>query len=58
MGTIWNREPALVIAVVAAVVQVLVAFGVELTVEQQTAISVLTLAVVGFVVRSKVTPTV
>lgn len=57
MGTIWNREPALAIAVVAAVVQVLVAFGVDLTVEQQTAISVLTLAVVGFVVRSKVTPT-
>jgi hypothetical protein len=57
MGTVFGREPALAISLVAAIVQLLVAFGLDLTADQQTAISVATLAIVGFAVRSKVTPT-
>ena len=57
MGTVFGREPALAIAVVAAITQCLVAFGADLTADQQTAISVVTLAIVGFAVRQKVTPT-
>jgi hypothetical protein len=57
MKTLWNREPALFVAVVQALLALLLAFGVQLTVEQVGTIMAFTTAVLAWVVRSQVTPT-
>lgn len=51
-----RREPALVTAFTAAVIALLVAFGLDLTGEQTGAIMALVTAVLGFVTRAQVTP--
>lgn len=56
MPTIFGREPALFIALVGAIITTATAFGLNLTVEQLTAINVAVLAAVGFWTRSRVTP--
>lgn len=52
-----RNEPALVVAAVAAVISLLLAFGLSLSEEQIGAIMAVVVAVLGFVTRSQVTPT-
>jgi hypothetical protein len=52
----WNREPAMVLAVVQAVLALVVSFGLDLSVEQAGTIVALSAAVLGLVTRSKVSP--
>ena len=57
MGDLARREPALVAAVVNAVLVALVTFGLHLTEAQIAAVMTVTNAVLALVVRSQVTPT-
>ena len=52
-----RREPALVSGLVAAVIALVVSFGLELSPEQIGSIMAVTSALLAFVVRSQVTPT-
>lgn len=56
MKNLWGREPALILGLVAAAITLAVSFGLELSDEQNTAITVFVIAVLSFVTRSKVTP--
>ena len=56
MGTIWGREPAMVLAFVQAVIVVAVSFGLQLTTDQTAAILALTAIVLGLITRTQVTP--
>lgn len=61
MGGMLNRirrEPVLVTALVAAILQLLVAFGLNLSTEQNIAVMGVVGAVLAFVARSKVSPVV
>lgn len=51
-----KREPALVLGLVGAVIALLLAFGLDLTNEQQAGITGLVIAILAFVTRSQVTP--
>ena len=53
---IFNREPALVLGAVNALIMLAVGFGLSLTPEQVVLINVAVAAVVSVIVRSKVTP--
>lgn len=53
---ILNREPALVLAFVAAVVNLAIGFGLDWTAEQVTLVNVAVAALVGLLVRQQVTP--
>lgn len=53
---ILGREPVLFYSAVAAIVYLVTEFGVDLTSGQQAAILSVTLAVLGLLARSKVTP--
>ena len=53
---IFNREPALILAAVQAVLAVAIGFGVDITTEQLALILAATAAVLGLITRSKVTP--
>jgi hypothetical protein len=55
-GTILGREPAMVLALVQAVIVLAVTFGLRLTPEQTGAILTLSAVVLGLITRSKVTP--
>ncbi len=55
-GTIFGREPAMVLALVQALVVLAVTFGLRLTPEQAGAILGVTAIVLGLVTRSRVTP--
>jgi hypothetical protein len=52
-----RNEPALIAGLVQAVLGLLLAFGLKLSIEQVGAIMAVTAAVLAFVVRSVVTPT-
>ena len=52
-----RREPALVSGLVAAVIALVVSFGLELSPEQIGSIMAVVAALLAFVVRSQVTPT-
>jgi hypothetical protein len=54
---IWKREPALFYGLVNTVLALVLAFGVELTVEQTGAILAVTSAVLALITRSSVKPT-
>ena len=54
---LFNREPALFLGVVQAVLALLLAFGVDLTAEQVGCIMAASAAVLSLVVRAKVSPT-
>ena len=53
---LWGREPAMVLALVQAVIVLGVAFGLRLSPEQTGAILALTAVVLGLVTRSQVSP--
>ncbi len=53
---IFNREPALVLAAIAAIVSLAIGFGVDVTTEQLALINAAAAAIVGLVVRSRVEP--
>lgn len=55
-GTIWGREPAMVIALVQAVIALVVAFGLQLAPDQIGAILAVTAVVLGLITCSQVTP--
>ena len=55
MGTLWGREPALILTAVNAILALLVGFGLNLTPEQQALIYAAISAVLGVVVRQQVT---
>jgi hypothetical protein len=53
---IWNREPALVVAAVNALIALAVGFGLDITPEQVALLNAAVAAVLGFITRSQVTP--
>jgi len=53
---IFNREPALILAAVAALISLAVGFGLDWTGEQVSLVMVAVQAIVGVIVRQKVTP--
>ena len=55
-GTIFGREPALVLAFVQALIVLAVTFGLRLTPEQTGAILAVAALALGLITRSRVTP--
>jgi hypothetical protein len=55
-NTMFNREPALILAAVQAVLAVAIGFGLDVTPEQLSLILAATAAVLGLITRQKVTP--
>jgi hypothetical protein len=55
-GTILGREPAMVLALVQAVLALVVAFGLNLAPDQIGAILAVTAVVLGLITRSRVSP--
>jgi hypothetical protein len=55
-GTIWGREPAMVLALVQAVIALVVAFGLQLAPDQIGAILAVAAVVLGRITRSRVSP--
>lgn len=53
---ILGREPAAIAAVIAIAINLLVSFGLKLTIEQIALINALAVAVLGLIVRQVVTP--
>lgn len=53
---LWGREPAMVLALVGAVIALGVSFGLKLTLEQTGAILALTQIVLGLITRTQVSP--
>jgi len=51
-----NTEPAVIVALVSAVIALAVSFGLDLSTEQVGAIMAVVTIVAGLVTRSKVTP--
>lgn len=56
MPTVFGREPVLILTALGALIALFVAFGVDFTFEQKTAIDVFAAAVLSLVARSRVTP--
>ena len=56
-GTIFGRKPALVLALVQAVIALVVAFGLSVAPNQIGAILAVTAVVLGLITRSRVSPT-
>lgn len=56
-GTIFGREPAVIIGVIQALIALGIGFGLELSPEQVGSILAATAAVLALVTRSQVTPT-
>ena len=55
-GTIWGREPAMVLDLVQAVIALVVAFGLSLAPDQIGTILAVTAVVLGLITRSQVSP--
>ena len=55
-GTIWGREPTMVLALVQVVIALVVAFGLNLAPDQIGAILAVTAVVLGLITRSRVSP--
>lgn len=53
---LWGREPAMVLALVGAIISLAVSFGLHLTAEQTGAIMAVTQLVLGLITRQKVSP--
>lgn len=58
MSKIFSREPSLISGAVAAVIALVVAFGVDLSADKVGAIMAVVAAVLALLVRSSVTPNV
>ena len=56
IGSLWGREPAMILALVQCVIVLGVSFGLQLTPEQTGAILALTAVVLGVITRSRVSP--
>jgi hypothetical protein len=56
-GTIWGREPAMVLALVQAVLALVVAFGLNGAPDQVGAILAVTAVALGLITPSRVSPT-
>lgn len=56
MGTLWGREPAMIVAFVQAILVLAVTFGLNLTPEQTAAILAVAALALGLITRSQVTP--
>jgi hypothetical protein len=52
----WGREPAMVLALVQAVIALVVAFGLNLARDQIGAILAVTAVILGLITRSRVSP--
>lgn len=57
ISNLWGRNPAMVLALVGALISLGVAFGLQLTAEQTGAIVAVVQIVLGLITRSQVTPT-
>ena len=55
-GTILGREPAMVLALVQAVIALVVAFGLSLAPDQVGAMLAVTAVILGLITRSRVSP--
>lgn len=55
MGTLWGREPAMVVALIQAILVLGVSFGLKLTPEQTAGILTISAIVLGLITRSQVT---
>jgi len=55
-GTLFRREPAMVLALVQALLTLVVAFGLNLAPDQIGAILAVTAVVLGLITRSRVSP--
>jgi hypothetical protein len=55
-GTIFGREPAMVLALVQAVIALVVAFGLSLAPDQIGTILAVTAVILGLITRSRVSP--
>ncbi len=55
-GTIWGREPAMVLALVQAVIALVVTFGLSLAPDQVGAILAVTAVILGLNTRSRASP--
>ena len=55
-GTLWGREPTMILALIQAVIVLAVTFGLRLTPEQTGAILAVAALVLGLITRSRVTP--
>ena len=55
-GTIFGREPALVLALTQAVIALVVASGLSLAPDQIGAILAVTAVILGLITRSRVSP--
>jgi len=56
MGNLFDREPALILGAVNAVIALAVGFGLDITIEQASLINAAAAAVLSVAVRSQVTP--
>ena len=56
MSNLWNREPALILAAVGAILALVVGFGLPVTPVQMGLILAAVSAVLGLVTRSQVSP--
>ncbi len=54
---LWDREPVMFMSVIQAGISLAVAFGTKLTAEQIGALLAFSAALIGFLMRSQVTPT-
>ena len=58
MSNLWNREPALILAAVGAIIALAIGFGAPVTAAQLALIMAAVSAVLALFVRSQVTPNV
>lgn len=56
MGTLWGREPAMIVAFIQAILVLAVTFGLQLTPEQTAAILAVSALALGLITRSQVSP--
>ena len=54
MSNLWNREPAMIMALVQAVIALATSFGLGLTPEQIGSIMAISAAILGLITRSQV----
>jgi hypothetical protein len=56
LNNVWNREPAMILALINAGIALAVSFGLNLSNEQIGAIMAFTSAMLGLLTRSQVSP--
>ena len=57
MGTLWGREPALILGLVQAALALAIGFGLRLTPEQMGLVMAFTASLLAVITRSRVSPT-